>query len=375
MRAVLCAAESERLATCAVELPPGGPPEWVQLMPVGEILARDGRRWRLVDAEAVVAASLEYAGSTDLVFDYNHQTDRGGEAPAAGWIRELAARADGIWGRVEWTSRAMKRLRAREYRYVSPTFAFTSGGRVRAILRAALTNNPALDLPALAATGEPMHEQLKRILAKLGLTADSEPTAAEADAALARIDPAPAIDLAALATPLGLASTAKAADILAAAKARWAELTTALGLAATATAAEVLAAAQAARAGGAPDPTAFVPRAEFDRVATRLNTLEAERTGERATAAVDDAIKAGKLAPAQRDWALGSAKANLEAFQSFVAGAPVIVTPAALAAAPAGDPGAALTAEELAVCKSLGLTEEAFKQSRAADIAVAEGAA
>ncbi len=377
MRTALCAAQ-ERVAACYVELPPGGPPEWVQLMPAGELVARDGRRWRLDDAAAVVAASLEHAGETDLVFDYNHQTDRGGEAPAAGWIKELAARADGIWGRVEWTRRAAKRIRSREFRYVSPTFAHSRAGRVRVILRAALTNNPALDLPALADTGEPMHDQLKRILAKLGFQPDAEPTSAEADAALARIDSMPSVDLPdlpELAQALGLAATAKAADILAAAKARWAELTTALGLAATATAAEVLAAAQAARAGGAPDPTAFVPRAEFDRVAARLNTLQAERTGERATAAVDDAIKAGKLAPAQRDWALGSAKANLEAFQRFVAGAPVIVTPAAPATAPAGDPAAALTAEELAVCKSLGLTEEAFKQSRAADLQAAEGAA
>ena len=193
-----------------------------------------------------------------------------------------------------------------------------------------------------------MHEQLKRILAKLGLKEDSEPTTAAADAALARIDPAPPIDLAALATALGLKAKATAEECLAAAKARGGELATALGLAETATAEEVLAAAKAAKTSTVDDPTAFVPRAEFDRVASQLNELQTSRTEEQATAAVDDAIKAGKLAPAQRDWGLATAKKDLAAFKSYAESAPAIVTPAAPAPAPAGDPDAALTSEELA---------------------------
>ena len=357
------------------------------LMPAGELRARDGRRWKLTDAAGVVAATRQRAGGADLVFDYEHQTDysasNGQPAPAAGWIRDIETRAGDIWGRVEWTERARAMLRAREYRYVSPTFAHTRAGVVTAIHRAALTNSPALDLPALATThvenddptaaGGTMHDQLKRILTKLGLAADSEPTAAEADAALARIDPAPPIDLAALATALGLAATAKATDVLAAAKARGAELATALGLPVTATAAEVLAKAKAGASNA--DPNAFVPRPEFDRVATRLNDLETTRADEQATAAVDDAVKAGKLAPAQRDWGLASAKHDLKAFQAYVAGAPVIVTPAAPANVSAGDPAAALTSDELAVCRALGLPEEKFRESRAADIRALEGVA
>ena len=200
-----------------------------------------------------------------------------------------------------------------------------------------------------------MHEQLKRVLEKLGFKSDDEPTQAQADAALGRIDPAPPIDLAALAGALGLAATAKAADVLAAAKTRGAELAQALGLAATATADEVLAAAKAKAGAADPDPTAFVPRAEFDRVATQLNTLDDRtRADELATAAVDDAVKAGKLAPAQRDWGLAAAQKDLAAFQAYAKTAPVIVTPAAPSATPPGDPEAALTSDELAVCKQLG---------------------
>ena len=66
------------------------------------------------------------------------------------------------------------------------------------------------------------------------------------------------------------------------------------------------------REGGEPDPSQFVPRAEFDRVSTRLNTVETERAEERATAAVDDAVRAGKIAPAQRDWAMAYAKRDAD---------------------------------------------------------------
>ncbi len=143
-----------RVATCAVELPSGGASEWVMLMPAGELNARDGRRWRLDDADKVIAETRRRNGGVDMVFDYEHQTQHaernGQEAPAAGWIKELRARAGAIWARVEWTAHARERIKAREYRYVSPVFRHTRAGVVTAIEHAALTNNPALDLPALA---------------------------------------------------------------------------------------------------------------------------------------------------------------------------------------------------------------------------------
>ena len=130
----LARAADDLIATCYVEIPPGNPPEWVQLMPAGELHARDGRRWRLDDADKVIAETRRRNGGVDLVFDYEHQTDHaprnGQEAPASGWIKELQARAGGIWGRVEWTAHAKARIEAREYRYISPVFRHTrAGGR------------------------------------------------------------------------------------------------------------------------------------------------------------------------------------------------------------------------------------------------------
>ncbi|RWE48621.1 MAG: hypothetical protein EOS24_34125, partial [Mesorhizobium sp.] len=90
--------------------------------------------------EQIVANTRQYAGSTDLAIDYDHQTvfgaipGVGGKAPAAGWIKELQARDDGIFGRVEWTAAASAAIKAGEYRYLSPVFFHEkTTGRVLAI--------------------------------------------------------------------------------------------------------------------------------------------------------------------------------------------------------------------------------------------------
>jgi hypothetical protein len=113
--------------------------------------------WRLTDAAAVITASL--AGGRDLVIDYDHQSEYsarpgvGGTAPAAGWITQLEHREDGIWGQVTWTEAGAAAVAAREYRYLSPVFQFDAAGQAKRLLRAGLTNTPALNLTAVAAEG------------------------------------------------------------------------------------------------------------------------------------------------------------------------------------------------------------------------------
>ena len=54
------------VAACAgVEIPPGAP-AWLMLMPAGQPSTRDGRRWRLTDADAVISAIRANAGSLGL---------------------------------------------------------------------------------------------------------------------------------------------------------------------------------------------------------------------------------------------------------------------------------------------------------------------
>lgn len=331
-------------ASRAIELADGQPPARITLMPSGTLHARDGRRWRLEAPDDVVAATVSRAGTVDLPIDYGHQTQHaamnGQPAPAAGWLREFRVEGGAITAAVEWTKRAAKALRRREFRYISPTF-LVRRGVVMAITGAAVTNTPALDLPALAEDAmDNNHHAAARILDKLGLAADADDAAV--DAALARV------------------ADRRAAEIASAALAPVAE---ALGLAQDAQAEQVIAAARRRQ----PDPGEYVPRSEFDSVARSLQELQTARAEERATAAVDAAISSGRLTPAQRDWALGYARADAQGFKTYVDGAPVIVAPGRRAPAlpPGGD--AALTDVELDICRRLGVDEKSYRAEVARD--------
>lgn len=122
-------------------------PEWVQLLPAGEITTVDGRGpFHVVSLQAIADASLK-AGQK-LAIDECHSTDLaaplGLAAPARGWIVELQARTDGLWGRVEWTGEGLKLMADKAYRGISPAVVHTKDKTVIGILRASLTNNPNL---------------------------------------------------------------------------------------------------------------------------------------------------------------------------------------------------------------------------------------
>jgi len=159
--------------------------QWIHIMPSGEFSGRDGRGpWAMHNADAVIAASAAFAGKKPIPVDYDHQIDmaakNGQPAPAAGWIKQLQARNDGLWGLIEWTSKASAHLTAKEYRYLSPVFNHTPSGEVTRVLRAALTNNPALELTALtSAQGADMQAQdsMVELRSLLGLAGDADMTA------------------------------------------------------------------------------------------------------------------------------------------------------------------------------------------------------
>ena len=85
-------------------------PDWVHLLPApvgGKIGTTDSRGpYHVTDTAALIAAS--FAEADRLPIDENHSTDlaapRGEPAPARGWIVGMEARADGIWGQVEWNA-------------------------------------------------------------------------------------------------------------------------------------------------------------------------------------------------------------------------------------------------------------------------------
>lgn len=159
----------------------GSGPAWIKLSPRGRFVTRDGRSFE-VDPEALAARFS--ADAIDVPLDVDHATVRkavfGETAPAIGWIKELAAKPDGLHARVEWLDAGLTILAARSHRYVSPAFRADETGKVSWIHSAGLVAAPALSMPAVA-SADTTHQQepvmLKKIAQALGLADSADETA------------------------------------------------------------------------------------------------------------------------------------------------------------------------------------------------------
>lgn len=257
---------------------------WVHLLPAGTFTGLDGRGPYVVrDPEAIIQASRRHAGRRQMVVDYDHATDlihakpqvSGDPIPAAGWIVGMQARADGVWGLVEWTERAAALLARREYRYLSPVFRCTRAGDVGAILRASLTHTPNLDQLTALASAEESHDVEETM---------DDKTRAEI-LALLGLDPE-ADDAALLAAIRALTEKPPAAE------------------------------AQAAR----PDPAKYVPIGDFQRAVAEANKLRRGITLQAAQERVGEDIRKARILSWMKDWAVEPCTANLPAYESFLAG-------------------------------------------------------
>lgn len=117
----------------------------VRLLPLGLVHSTKGDF--LVDDESFRLIRCKFMErQLQIPIDYEHQTLKDMEAPAAGWIKDIVLKSDGIYGAVDWTERAKEYLENREYRYLSPVI-LTQGKdrRVVALHSVALTNTPAID--------------------------------------------------------------------------------------------------------------------------------------------------------------------------------------------------------------------------------------
>ncbi|GGG30946.1 hypothetical protein GCM10010964_18610 [Caldovatus sediminis] len=324
-----------------------GVPEWVHLIPAGTVRGADGRGpYTLRDPAAVIRASMA-AGR--LPIDENHATDlamrTGGAAPARGWIVALEARADGIWGRVEWTPAGQALLAERAYRGISPALVVDRAtGEVRQLLRAALTNTP--NLPQLATLHTTQEQGLPMDLTKLrkalGLAEDADEAALLAAAEAARI----AVETQAR----QLRRIAEAAQVPNPEAADAEQIVTALQTQAAAAAD----AGQLAR--------------EVVALQAQIAALQQERARERAIAAVDAAIRAGKPIPAVlREHYIARHVQDPAGVEKELAALPSLhggglggrVPP------PPGAGQAGLGADEAEVVALLGLDPEAFAKEKA----------
>lgn len=333
------------------EMEVGGAPEIISVLPLGHVKSAKGEFD--VDGESFAAMKAQIAQrGVDLVVDYEHQTLTGGQAPAAGWVKELFLDDGQIKARVEWTDKAKAYLSNREYRYLSPVITVRKAdNKAMGLHSIALTNTPAIEhMEAIVNSlnfegGQNTMDFMKELAKLLGLGEDATEEQVK-EALKACLEENKSLK----------ESAAEAAkqqppedDKVVANK----EVCELLGLKAGAATADVAAAIMALKSGNIGGVN----------LAEQVKSLEAKLADRDAEEAVEMALKAGKITPAQREWAKGYALKNLEDFKGFVEKAPQVV--------PMGDVGGseslALKRDEvdeatLIVCKQLGISAEDVKQ-------------
>ncbi len=241
-------------------------PDWIHLLPAGaEIRTADNRGpYRLEDPSAVVIA----AQGARLPIDENHAIDwaapRGEPSPARGYIVELQARDDGIWGRVDWTAAGRALIADRAYLGISPAIVHDRARRIVGIVRASLTNKP--NLRGLTALHMEDGMSLTAIAMALGLAEDAS------EAAI--------LD--------GISRIRPAEDQATALQSQIGEIGLALGLTTDAAPEAVLAAARARS--DAPGGVETALQAEINALATELRDIRSGAAREKAEAFVDRAI-------------------------------------------------------------------------------------
>lgn len=295
--------------------------------------------WRLdEEIAAQVVAAFEAIG-LDLVIDYNHQslyTEKNGQpAPAAGWITALEYEAGrGLWAIVNWTEGGRESVAKREYRYLSPVFPFDpETGAALFLHSVALTNTPALnqfgEIAAMASrllsiNSSQHHPQsgahymdLKTLLVALNLPLETTESTA----------------LTALSAQVGRIKTleAECSDLHA----------------------KVF------------DPAKHIPLEEHQKVVAELSSLKATQDQATHEQLLTAALSDGRILQPNAEY---RKQQSLAALQSFLQTAKPLAALTSLQTGgqpPAGGAASpALTSEEMAVCKSMGISAEEFVKHR-----------
>lgn len=357
----------------------------VHLLPVGEFVGRDGRpgkglTWKLSDQQGRTLAAKLTARHARVQFnlDYEHQSmlseQNGQPAPASGWATAFEWR-DGVGLfalNVQWTAKAKEMIEAGEYKYISPVIVYDKQtGEVIDVLNASLVNIPCLDLSPVAQERvarlnasfsthpeQSMNEVLKALLKALGLPVTEATTAEQAVTAVSALKAAamPAD----LVKALGLAETATPAEVVTAAVALKANADKAASLTTE------VATLKASGAGGNPDPTKFVALESFNALTKEVAALRANGVDREVDELIAAARAEGKCSPVVEKVWRDIGKVDIAQLKALIKDTPA--NPALAGQTQTNgkspavvDPKAPGTADELAMCKNLGISLEEFR--------------
>ncbi|PSU49478.1 peptidase [Photobacterium frigidiphilum] len=288
---------------------------WLPMIPSGEVKGRDGRMWSNSEPDAIVEAF-----DAKLPFDVEHATEilgpKGEAADACGWILALENRKGEIWAQVEWNYLGRYKITDKLYLYYSPAFNYDLQGVITSMSSAGLTNKPNFYVPAL------------------NRMEDNTMTLAEL-----------------IAAALGLPKTATEEEGVVAINALKNDKQVALNRAKN------------------PDLSKFVPKETYTVALNRAETAEAKVAGIEATeqeALVDDAIKQGKVSPANKDMYVGLCRTEegREQFKAFVGAAAAIVDDKTTKQPKDTATNSKLEDHEVAMCRNMGISQEDFIKSK-----------
>jgi len=336
-------------------------PEWLHLLPAGELRLNQERGTIRPLKPGTVPQLCTFDGRDPVdraPVDVNHaNSKRGGngeDTPAYGWLVELAARTDGLWGRVEWNERGLAAIKNREYRGVSAEL-MVRDGEIVGIRGASLTNHPNVKglTPVFNSTEEddPMDKILKELQRVLELKDDATPEAVlQSVTALVTGNTALTGQLAAIAKAAGAAADAKPEAVL--------QSVTALVTAKTA---------------AATDSNAVVTnlQAELQSVTAQLNTLQQSTARDKATAFVDGAIKEGRVGVKPlRDHYIARHMAAAADVEKEISAMPMLSGTTVLTEPPTAG---SLSPQELHVARLMNVSPDDMKKIKAAELAAANG--
>ena len=289
------ASEMDVVSLRSAELEAGAAPTRILIAPWGDVESTQGHFF--VDGQAVAATIEQFREhGTDIPIDFEHQTLGGsysspdGLAPAAGWIKDLIGiESVGLMADVEWTELGLEHLQKRQYRYLSPVALIRkSDRRLVGLHSAALTNKPAIVGMEALVNREDSSDQTVQIAQapdKSGFSRRAG-TCGSLDQTLEEESMVETLEK--LRKQLDLDQRNGARQVLVAASRRIAE-------------------------------------------------LEQREEDKGAEERVSEAMAAGKLTEAQREWALKLALSDAQSFDDWSAAAPMVVSLGRTAAPSAGD--------------------------------------
>ncbi len=331
----------------------GAAPEWINLLPAGELKTEDGRSGFSWDGTLPKMCSFNGADHvTRIPVDVNHSNSKRGpsgeDSPAVGWIVELSVRSNtGIWGRVEWNASGKALLADKAYQGISPELMVQkSTGLITGIRGASLTNFPNLKglVPILNSIEEDdfdMDKFMKELLAALGLKEDAgQDVALQSVQSLIKGKADFTAFLQSLAKATGASDTASHEAVL-----------------------QSVTAALAAKGDDGKVNTAL--RAELAELTVKMNSMSGSMAKDKAEAFVDAAIKKGVVGVKPlRDHYVEQHMADPTRVEKELNSLPILhgVT---IHMDPKATGGDGLSAEELLVCKTMNISPEDMKKTKA----------